>query len=573
VNDPDQPQLDAAQRRVLELVLAFFRENGAWPPYRWLNQVLYVEYKQDFDELFVSMPVGLLLPDASARGGVGPRPEGDVSLTLLGLATIEAEHELQVFLRTLAYIAEQAGEFIPDPEGPHDLSLSSAGIAAAIGCEPDDPALALAREMISNSVWEIWSGLGVSPDGWQISLIPERARKYRGVASVPDVRARREPLERQRSSWGSVGLAQIPAADPSQLYFPRAAPAAPSAPVDSPRTVFVVYGRNLAARDAMFEFLLSVGLEPLDWEKLLAATGQAAPYVGEVLAAGIPMAQAVVVLLTPDDEARVRPAFGEPRDPTHERELTHQARPNVLFEAGMSLAIHPKSTILVELGELRPFSDVAGRHLVRMDDGAQARRSLISRLKTAGCPVEVGGPWKDAGDFAAALNAASDAEPERSEARPRSPLRFALIEEPHESGSGPVSLRVENEGGSGPFEATVVAVQGSLGARPPWQVRWRNSDRQAKEILTGQSWLLDLCEDVRSDAGDTGRAWRFFVPDGEMLVSPDVDGSDTGSTPAALRVTVRVTPRDSPRDYLENTVTLAASVRGRVAVWDRPRQE
>ena len=74
----------------------------------------------------------------------------------------------------------------------------------------------------------------------------------------------------------------------------------------------------------MFEFLRSLGLEPLDWDKLLAATGEASPYIGDVLAAGFPMAQAVVVLLTPDDEARVRPAFADRRDPPHELRSPHK---------------------------------------------------------------------------------------------------------------------------------------------------------------------------------------------------------------------------------------------------------
>ena len=410
------PVVDADQRTVLDLVLAYYRENRSWPSYRWLNQRLFVQHKQELDALFANMPPGLLLPDASARGGAGPRPDGDVSLTLLGLVTVEANQELQVFLSTLGYLAERAAEFIPDPNDPSDpsdLSIASTEIATQIGTDPSDLALALARELISNSVWEIWGGLSASPDGeWRISLIPERARKYRGVTSVQDVLALRAPLERQRSSWANVVPVDGPAADPASLASPAGPSAEPATPSNSPRTVFVVHGRNIAARNAMFEFLRALGLEPLDWDKLLAATGEAAPYVGEVLAAGIPMAQAVVVLLTPDDEARVRPAFVEPRDPAHERELTPQARPNVLFEAGMALAIHPKSTILVELGQLRPFSDVAGRHLLRMDDGAQARRSLMTRLAIAGCPVDADGRWQDAGDFAAALERAMPNEPD-----------------------------------------------------------------------------------------------------------------------------------------------------------------
>jgi hypothetical protein len=40
------PAVDANQRTVLDLVLAYYRENRSWPSYRWLNQLLFVEHKQ-----------------------------------------------------------------------------------------------------------------------------------------------------------------------------------------------------------------------------------------------------------------------------------------------------------------------------------------------------------------------------------------------------------------------------------------------------------------------------------------------------------------------------------------------
>ena len=176
----------------------------------------------------------------------------------------------------------------------------------------------------------------------------------------------------------------------------RASPA----PIVDPRSVFVVHGRNAKARDALFAFLRAIGLRPLEWTEAIRATGRASPYVGEILEAAFGAAQAVVILMTPDDEARLRPEFQEPGDPPHETELTPQARPNVLFEAGMAMGRDPDRTVLVELGRLRPFSDVGGRHAVRIDNSSQRRQDLAQRLETAGCPVNLTGTdWHSTGDF------------------------------------------------------------------------------------------------------------------------------------------------------------------------------
>jgi hypothetical protein len=60
-----------------------------------------------------------------------------------------------------------------------------------------------------------------------------------------------------------------------------------------------------------------------------------------------------------------------------------------LFEAGMAIGHDADRTILVELGNVRPFSDVAGRHVIRMDGGAARRKELANRLETAGCAVNL----------------------------------------------------------------------------------------------------------------------------------------------------------------------------------------
>lgn len=167
----------------------------------------------------------------------------------------------------------------------------------------------------------------------------------------------------------------------------------------TPERVFVVHGRNLAVRDAMFTFLRALGLKPIEWSQGVALTGKGSPYIGDVLDAVFSAAQAVVVVLTPDDIAYLRSEFANGEaDP--DLEAKGQARPNVLFEAGMALGRAEDRTILVECGDLRRFTDVDGRHTVRMNNTPQMRKSLADRLKGAGCPVDTSGQdWMTAGDF------------------------------------------------------------------------------------------------------------------------------------------------------------------------------
>ena len=170
------------------------------------------------------------------------------------------------------------------------------------------------------------------------------------------------------------------------------------------RKVFVIHGRNDAAREAMFAFLRAIGLHPLEWSEVVLATGKPSPYIGEILNTAFSEAGAIVALFTPDDEARLRETFRKEDDQFHETELTGQARPNVLFEAGMAMGCSQNRTVLVELGNLRPFSDVGGIHTIRFNNSSQHRQELAQRLQTAGCPVNLSGTdWHTAGDFDSAL--------------------------------------------------------------------------------------------------------------------------------------------------------------------------
>jgi len=181
-------------------------------------------------------------------------------------------------------------------------------------------------------------------------------------------------------------------------------------------SVFVVHGRDSGARSAMFEFLRAIGVKPIEWTSAIAMSKKAAPFISEILDAAFARARAVVVLMTPDDLAQLRPDLLSNTDKPYERTPTGQARPNVLFEAGMAFATHADRTVLVQLGNLREFSDVGGRHVMHMSNEFTKRQELATKLTNAGCDVDVSGTDSvDAGDFSDPLTRV----PKKSQAKGR----------------------------------------------------------------------------------------------------------------------------------------------------------
>ena len=198
------------------------------------------------------------------------------------------------------------------------------------------------------------------------------------------------------------------------------------------RNVFVVHGRNQEIRNSVFAFLRSINLNPIEWTEAVQHTGKGTPYVGEILDSVFTQAQAIVVVFTPDDEARLRSKFLTASDPDFESNLTGQARPNVIFESGLAFGQDPDRTILVEVGNLRPFSDIAGRHVVRLTNDVERRQALAMRLQVAGCDVSLDGvDWHTVGDFSIEdeLLAPMETKPDESTQEADSEVKISIRRE------------------------------------------------------------------------------------------------------------------------------------------------
>ena len=220
--------------------------------------------------------------------------------------------------------------------------------------------------------------------------------KYASSDDLATVRGITNHREKHQPSSG----AQAPPAMAAAPILRKRRQAAVKASKKKQDSVFVVHGRDDQVREELSTFLRSLHIDVIEWSKALALTGKGSPYIGEVIDAGFEHAQAIVVLLTPDDEAKLKGEFIRASDPSFEKKLTGQPRQNVLFEAGIAFGKYKDTTILVQVGKVRPMSDVSGVHIVHLTGSASSRKQLIGKLKTTGVKVDDSGEdWLTHGDF------------------------------------------------------------------------------------------------------------------------------------------------------------------------------
>jgi predicted nucleotide-binding protein len=150
----------------------------------------------------------------------------------------------------------------------------------------------------------------------------------------------------------------------------------------------------------MFALLDALGCRPIEFHQAVARVPRTGnPFIGQVLDRAFEPVQALIVLFSPDDEAKLKEQFLRSSDGANEREFRGQARPNVIFEAGMALGRHEEKTIMVQVGDIKGFSDIAGRHMVHLADSFESRRDFATRLGRL-CKVDTSGTrWTKVGKF------------------------------------------------------------------------------------------------------------------------------------------------------------------------------
>ena len=163
------------------------------------------------------------------------------------------------------------------------------------------------------------------------------------------------------------------------------------------RMVFVVYGRNEKYTKSVFDFLRSLDLRPLEWERVVEMTGKGAPETFEIVKKGIENSNGVIILYTGDEEARLLKELAKEGEVINK---VLQPRQNVVFEAGYAMAVSPNKTIILKIGKVNISSDLKGLNYIELNDSIESRRNFKNRLKTIGLPIdEYTGEWETAGDF------------------------------------------------------------------------------------------------------------------------------------------------------------------------------
>jgi predicted nucleotide-binding protein len=409
---PEPPE--GEPRQVLQAIWDHASKTGEWPTFAQLDHRWDTDHESDVLDVLRQLPPGF-----THGGSFRTEPQGSaaIGLTVAGAHCCQGtDAALSVFIDFIRVATSIQRGWQPPPDDPEaqpiitdqDYAVQAralptrrrqtrtprhrtllGGSQAQPGMSAEENAREVSEllnrrlrlikllQLLIRSEPSLWVGLGApDKDGhWQASL-DRNIRKFRNVTSLDEYWALRH------KSWEPS--IQDPAAEgPSTSTDARPATAFAA----NRKAVMVIYGHDLEARDALFDWLRAIGLQPREWNQLVAVAGAGSPYIGQVLDHAFQQAQAVIALFTPDERVSATAA-----SPSDTRSWRLQARPNVLFEAGMALVSHPTQTVLVLLGPQELPSDLAGRHYIKLSPTDPAPlHDLATRLRQAGCDTDLSG--------------------------------------------------------------------------------------------------------------------------------------------------------------------------------------
>jgi predicted nucleotide-binding protein len=351
IQEIDGPHRWAVEHRwLLEATAHRFLANGDWPRVRTLQRDIATS---DPDR---AVTIGQPVIDIPAA--LGARTDDVLRLTVRALSYVaEAGDLLNTFVSAMRLAVDCYRGSDEDPPQLHGRVLR-ADLAT------DDVSYRGLSTLVMDEGWFFEGGSGAPNDDWSRAIRVEVLR----LRDVTTVDGYLDAVARYRFGPQEIAATAAPQAPARQT-------SQPSGP--NPRSVMVVHGRNQAARDAMFTFLRTLGLSPTDWAQAVGMTGVGAPHNLAAFRAAVSHAQAVVVLLTAEDEGALIPAL---RAPAEGGGFLGQPRQNVMVEAGLALGVCEARTILVELGPIRRASDLEGLSLVRLSNVPKPRSDFEACL-------------------------------------------------------------------------------------------------------------------------------------------------------------------------------------------------
>ena len=389
---PDEPSpadfvLTDSQRELLEQLAADQLEFIGWIDGNALRML-----GVDVEAVFSTLPVGLV-----DMGGL-PAPAEGYRLTLRGwLMTSHADRISDAVQRLLAYMQRTLRV------DRRKASFSWAEIKEGTGAQQDEFGIYW-NAVDAGRLW--LSGHSVTAAGERALTIskppPDELLDMMEWRTAEDVIANRDEWERRRFAAVTTYAGQDDSASNDGETVMSVAN----------NSVFVVYGHDEDAREALHTFLRTLGINIITFNH---ARGSGSESNYEIVRNGLDSATAVIILFTPDEYVQTRPDL--PGSSSHR----YQPRPNVLIEAGWAFGAHKNKAIVVEVSMTNFASDFDGINNVRMKD-ASSLNDLAIRLEKAGCLVDRTDPtWLEVERYPAlfrpapSLPAARAKEPEHED--------------------------------------------------------------------------------------------------------------------------------------------------------------